>query len=589
MSDPRTEVRIERSRHRAYETVLADDLNSHQVTEDTLRGWHNRALHATYGVSFGLDVSTAQATTQRGAQRARVQPGLAYDATGRDLLVGEECLVPLPPDPRGMTLVLSADGATPAFTWTPTDGFRVATGVPLARTLERTLVKVVVFNSSLPPSLPKDKFSYVDKQLTILGLMTAEEFSTLYDAADAATKPVIRNAFSAWPFKAPLPSQARGLDVRIEPFDRKSPFQTPSAAPTLWQAVVSPGSATSPRGNFLTLSKETAVPLDSGSDNRTLFLKSGEAVVLDSSTTDDGTGFILATLALPAGASFTLDPDNPIDDALPVSPGGPTIKAAIDHLDLAKKIAYTKSSNLIDGNMNIIGFLTEEEANTIVQIVRNSWVAVANARERLKNDDPANQPIRVLPAIAESLRVPLFPPRSRPLARPRVASGTSLPGRTEWKLRNTAVDLGFASAGAEFQVYEATVVIESAGFTEPPQVMAWVEHTSDYRGASAFATLFRGGIVGTVGPKDPKDIKAAKSWRYAPIDTRTFVFRLWTDQASVTLSKLNEDNPILPLPATLQEWLRQNISVRWLAVQSDPEPDWKQWPLSGADPLRSWP
>jgi hypothetical protein len=574
----RTGGTIERSHHRVYETVGADDLNAHEETEETLRTWHNRALHATYGVSFGLEVEPAP-----GAFAAKVQPGLAYDATGRDLLVGETTIVPLPTDPMGMTLVVRAEERGVSFGWVPTAGFRIASGVPLARTVSQTVLTQVVL-VGFPSTLRPDKFDYdpANNILTVRGLISDQELDVLKVLAnDTQTLNKLTNAHDAWPFEAPRPSRARGLRVDILPYDPRT-NRTPPLP--LWQAVITPGTVLTANGTLLSLSSVTVVDLKSGSDKLALVLKKDNqgngSVELAEGASAKGDDFLLAKISLPPDAIISLDDDNPIDDTAPLDPPAPkTIKTAIDELVNDKKILYQASpvgGAGPPGKITITGLLTVDDANTIVQIVRNSEVARDNASDKLDNIRIENKP-QVPPISDQGERIPLFPPRSRPLARPRIATGLSLPGRTEWKLKR-ADEVGITSAGPGFVAYEATVVIESAGFTEPPQVFAWVERSSTAdRAAAEFPRLFQGGVVGTRGLNGKP---------YAPIDTRTFLFRVWTVDGDVALKTLIPDNPN---SLSLAEWLLQNLYVRWLAVQSDPEPNWDEWPGLDTLPERIWP
>ncbi|MGH9672016.1 MAG: hypothetical protein ACRD44_02460, partial [Bryobacteraceae bacterium] len=64
-----------------------------------MRGWHNRSLHETRGVSFGFDVGVDGATV-------RVARGLAYDAMGRELWLSADWRTPLPVAPGAYLLVV---------------------------------------------------------------------------------------------------------------------------------------------------------------------------------------------------------------------------------------------------------------------------------------------------------------------------------------------------------------------------------------------------------------------------------------------------------------------------------------------------
>jgi hypothetical protein len=99
---------IQQLRYWQGQALLSRDLNDQAAYDALLRAWHNRALHALdngslYGVYEGLDTLLA------GTGRVEVAPGMAYDATGRVLLLRQAASVPLPGRvPRGgLILVLS--------------------------------------------------------------------------------------------------------------------------------------------------------------------------------------------------------------------------------------------------------------------------------------------------------------------------------------------------------------------------------------------------------------------------------------------------------------------------------------------------
>ena len=57
--------RIERFRHRPYETVRSADLNDQLASHEALLAWHNRALHSTYGVVTGFPTFNAYPASER--------------------------------------------------------------------------------------------------------------------------------------------------------------------------------------------------------------------------------------------------------------------------------------------------------------------------------------------------------------------------------------------------------------------------------------------------------------------------------------------------------------------------------------------
>ena len=542
--------RIERTRHRAHETLRSADLNGQEETQDALRSWHNRALHATYGVVFGLEIGW---DGQPSALRAIVKPGFAYDATGRDLLLRQPTSIPLPFDPQGMTLTLragaGAGGGDPVLAWYPTADFRIAWGVPVARTVDRVERTGASLRLPLPPSL-SGKVEYTGEPpglLTIRGVLTARQFADLLALADTKTANLIKSAFGGYPFDAPRQTRARGLEVSIEsPESRRLPVK---ADDPLWLAVVSPGSAENSLGTTLTLDKETILPLDSGSDRRVLVLQPGGslALVADEPALGASDSVVLARIGSPAA-------DPVIALASPVQTGIPAFAATLGDLrDTKHKIAYVNGAREI----TVTGFFTHHESDALINMVSDNPESVGSAFAKLRNDVEGNRP--VVPRVTEDLeRVPLFPPRSRPLARPRIAGGSSLPGRTEWK----KIDLNGVSG---LLVFEATVNIESAGFIAYPQVIAWVERVQnalplkDFSNFPAIPLPFLGGVEGSHHQGNDKRVS-----------TRAFVFRLWQSVEAMTQLVGQVNLAALPL------WLGANLYVRWLAVQSDPPPPWPQ-------------
>ena len=70
--------------------LLATDLQSVQAYHRELRWLHNRSLH-NWGIAFGYQV-----TGLRGERTVTLQPGYAIDCTGRDLLLSETRVEPIP-------------------------------------------------------------------------------------------------------------------------------------------------------------------------------------------------------------------------------------------------------------------------------------------------------------------------------------------------------------------------------------------------------------------------------------------------------------------------------------------------------------
>lgn len=91
---------LERLLHWRGELLASRDLNDGRGNEEERLWWHQRAVHDAYGVVVGLRVDDGRV----------VQPGLAYDAYGRELPVAAPAKVPPPGDAaatrRSWTLLL---------------------------------------------------------------------------------------------------------------------------------------------------------------------------------------------------------------------------------------------------------------------------------------------------------------------------------------------------------------------------------------------------------------------------------------------------------------------------------------------------
>ncbi len=110
--------------------LLARDFRDAVTFDARLRHWHNRALHAIYGVSFGLHAEpSAEATA------VRIEPGLAYDAAGREILLRAARTVPFPTSfdvPLLLALRHDGEGAV-ELAWTAEEQLRPCDEVPVAR------------------------------------------------------------------------------------------------------------------------------------------------------------------------------------------------------------------------------------------------------------------------------------------------------------------------------------------------------------------------------------------------------------------------------------------------------------------------
>ena len=189
---------VQRLRHVPRELLRSRDFRDQAAFSNQLRWWHNRALHDAYGVASGLSVVLAA-----GAASALVQPGVAYDRAGRELLVFAPRPVPLPAQQQPMTLVIryreGGQGAEADLVWQPPgqagrDLCGPGDGVPLAQltyvrgapTLtavsprSRAQARPRIGNGSTPAdSTPWQLWMYpvVSGQITVLGLQITVDTS----------------------------------------------------------------------------------------------------------------------------------------------------------------------------------------------------------------------------------------------------------------------------------------------------------------------------------------------------------------------------------------------------------------------------
>src|ERR1700730_4192138 len=148
---------LERVRYWQGQTLRSWDFDSIQAVEAQRRWWHNRALHNAYGVYDGLEVSENRSSTGV-LEGIWVEPGVAYDCFGRELILERAQNVPLPSNPptnanvflviryRAPSRDCQADETTEVcwtpsgsihpgtvkFLWKAKDSFRFTDGVSIA-------------------------------------------------------------------------------------------------------------------------------------------------------------------------------------------------------------------------------------------------------------------------------------------------------------------------------------------------------------------------------------------------------------------------------------------------------------------------
>ena len=547
-SDPRAAVgELERFEHRQYEMLRAPDQLDQEEVQAALRDWHNRALHTSYGVVFGLVVDallgTAGSSTP-GRWYALVPPGLAYDARGTAIVVARTYAIPLPDDPEGMTLVVRPGAGDPSFQWRPTRSVRFADGVALARTFAVTPVRDVKFkaNGSLPPELA-DKVEIGPGSgagtitLTIHGLLSEAEFGALSAALADDSKPLLTSAYSAWPFEAPQRSRSivAGLHLTISKI-------TDDNIDGLWRLDVTPGSALTDRGELIRLASPVSQTLT----------ESGKFVVVLQADPDPRKQITLQP-APPTGNESKVElgtiklSDRSVGLPIPIASGGPGVIAIRDGLVSSGKVSIDS-----DQTIRITGFLSRTEADQLIDLVGAVDVGTIGAAGDLIDKAPVRKD-----ASFDPVRPPFFPKRSRALARPRTSTGSSIPGRTDWKL----CSLWSGTSPAPPLAFETKMNYEAAGFTEVPQVFAWLDVPTPDQVAL---------IPGDSDSQQRATGSEKPRWLRSQIDdqrvtSHTFVFRVFPQGAPPDAAGGDASQ-------AWAEYLRQNYYVRWLAVQAEPPP-----------------
>lgn len=89
-------VELERLQYRQGQLLRSRDFRDQAAIEAQLRWWHNRALHNAFGVAEGLSVEV-------NSNSVIVQPGLAYDCFGRELILAAPGKLRVPPKPAAAT------------------------------------------------------------------------------------------------------------------------------------------------------------------------------------------------------------------------------------------------------------------------------------------------------------------------------------------------------------------------------------------------------------------------------------------------------------------------------------------------------
>jgi hypothetical protein len=115
-------LELERIRYWQGQLLASEDLTTQLRVDQELRRLHNHALHDSYGIAIGLELERDEVTGEikiDSDENLNLICGLAYDCSGRELVLQSNRALPLPPD-FPMTLVIrrddnSIDGI--ALTW----------------------------------------------------------------------------------------------------------------------------------------------------------------------------------------------------------------------------------------------------------------------------------------------------------------------------------------------------------------------------------------------------------------------------------------------------------------------------------------
>jgi hypothetical protein len=92
--------KLERVQYWQGQMLRSRDFRDIETGNAQRRWWHNRALHNAYGIADGLTSSLVLSGMPPGVL---VLPGVAYDISGRELILERSQLIPLPSVPPNLT------------------------------------------------------------------------------------------------------------------------------------------------------------------------------------------------------------------------------------------------------------------------------------------------------------------------------------------------------------------------------------------------------------------------------------------------------------------------------------------------------
>jgi hypothetical protein len=158
---------LQRLRYWQGQMLRSVDFRDQVAIAAQQRWWHNRALHNAYGIAEGFQVS------QEAVDSVTVQPGIAYDCFGRELILTSQQSLPIPRDAEDMMLLVQyAENTSEALLqeisqaclptgfqitaqsklfWKPCHSVKVRDGVPLA-CMTTTLFQASQENPALAPN-----------------------------------------------------------------------------------------------------------------------------------------------------------------------------------------------------------------------------------------------------------------------------------------------------------------------------------------------------------------------------------------------------------------------------------------------------
>ena len=188
---------VERLRYRHGQRLRSRDFRDQAALDAQLRWWHNRALHAAYGIATGLEV---QITVEAGGSSVQVSGGVAYDCYGRELVLPRERVLPVPDRDVNMTLLLrrtdafftaatpggacggrGADSAVAELVWRESAGLTFRDGVTLCQVPFVTSVSIALHakTSQAVATLSGGGLTYEAGILTMWGVMSRELLEAL--------------------------------------------------------------------------------------------------------------------------------------------------------------------------------------------------------------------------------------------------------------------------------------------------------------------------------------------------------------------------------------------------------------------------